>query len=261
MMDNNVLNAILLSFLAGMSTVIGGLIAFIVKKKDYWFLSLCLGFSAGVMLYVSFMEILPDAEKLLFASHNKLYASIIFLSSFLFGILITALIDKFIPDHLDADIIKNEVNQLTRFKKVGLLVTLAVAIHNFPEGLATFMSALNNPTWGISIAIAIALHNIPEGISISLPVYYATNSKRKALFYSFVSGITEPLGAIIGFIFLRSFLNNTFFGIIMAFVAGIMIYIALDELIPLSKEYSNDHYSILGVVIGMFIMAITLIIL
>ena len=138
---------------------------------------------------------------------------------------------------------------------------LAIAIHNFPEGLATFASALSDPALGLSITIAIALHNIPEGISVAVPLYYATGSRKKAFFYSFLSGLSEPLGALIGYFILRSFFNDLVFGILFGAVAGIMVYISIDELLPTSREYGQNHQEIYGFIAGMFVMALSLLFL
>ena len=141
---------------------------------------------------------------------------------------------------------------------MGLFSALAIAVHNFPEGLATFMAALTDPTLGISIAVAVAIHNIPEGVAVSVPVYYATKSKRKAFWLSFLSGLAEPVGAIIGFFILRPFFSEATFGVIFAAVAGIMIYISLDELLPTAEEYGEHHIAIGGLVAGMLVMALSL---
>ena len=140
-------------------------------------------------------------------------------------------------------------------------MAIVLTIHNFPEGLATFMSSLTNITLGVSIAIAIAIHNIPEGISVALPIYHATKSKRKAFAFALFSGMSEPFGALVGYFFLKSMLNDFTFGILLAVVAGIMIYISFDELLPMAREYGNGHVEIVGVSIGMLVMAISLILL
>jgi ZIP family zinc transporter len=145
--------------------------------------------------------------------------------------------------------------------RLGLLTALAIGIHNFPEGIATFFAAMTDRTVGISIAAAIALHNIPEGISVSIPVYYATGSRRKAFWYSSLSGISEPVGAIIGFLALRSFLESHLVDIVFAAVAGIMVFISLDQLVPHAKKYSTGHQSIYGLISGMAVMALTLLLL
>ncbi len=266
MTNENFLFAFSLTFLAGFSTFIGSLLSFTIKKENFAALALGLGFSAGVMIYVSFMEILPQSQLAFLKILNEKSASIAVIASFFTGILLTAIIDRFIPDHIEPSIIKckdceepdKNLERRYRLKRVGIFTAIALGIHNFPEGLATFIAGLTDKTLGVSIAIAIAIHNIPEGISVALPIYHATGSRFKAVWYSFLSGMAEPLGALIGF-FLLSFLFNSFtFGILFALVAGIMIYISFDELLPTAREYEEGHLEISGVIAGMFVMAVSL---
>jgi ZIP family zinc transporter len=141
---------------------------------------------------------------------------------------------------------------------MGLFTALAIAIHNFPEGLATFTSALKDPYMGLSIAVAIAIHNIPEGIAVSVPVFYATKNRNKAFLYSFLSGLAEPLGALIGYLILLQFFSELVFGIVFAMVAGIMVFISLDELLPTAEKYGEHHLAMYGVISGMIVMALSL---
>lgn len=210
---NIVLTALLLSFLAGISTTIGGAIAFFIKKPTYKILSLTLGFSAGVMISVSFVELLKNSID----DIGFIYANI----AFFVGILIIFLIDFLIPHEYIAEKVKAKDKKLM---KTGLLTALGIAIHNFPEGLVVFAGSLYSIKFGILLAIAIAIHNIPEGISVSIPIFYATKNRKKAFFYSFLSGICEPIGAIIAAIFLLPFIKS-FIGATLAFVAGIMVFI------------------------------------
>jgi ZIP family zinc transporter len=255
--DDNIIFALLLTTIAGLSTGIGSVIAYFIKKPKTIYLSLSLGFSAGVMVYVSFVELLPDALE----SVGQVGGVI----AFFVGILVIGIIDLLIPDesnpHHFKGIIDDKVNDKTvdkRLLRTGLFTALAIAIHNFPEGLATFGTALTDVRLGIMIAIAIAIHNIPEGISVSMPIYYATKSKKKAFIYSFLSGIAEPVGAIVGFIVLMPFLSDFILGAMLAFVAGIMVYISIDELLPMAHEYGHNHSVVLGFVFGMLIMAVSL---
>lgn len=264
---NNILFAFLLTLGAGLSTGIGSFIAFFSKRTNIKFLSTTLGFSAGVMIYVSFVEIFPKAQESLISFAGEKNGTIFTVLSFFGGMLLIALIDKLIPSYENPHEIKNveDINDKTLQKnrnlhRMGVFSALAIAIHNFPEGLATFMSAIDNPTLGISIAIAIALHNIPEGIAISVPIYFSTGSKKKALIYSFLSGISEPLGALIGYLVLLPFMNNLIFGIIFAGVAGIMVFISLDELLPAAENYGEHHSAIYGLISGMIVMATSLLI-
>ena len=263
---STVLFALGLTLFAGLSTGIGSALAFYAKKTNETFLSAALGFSAGVMIYVSMIEIFVKARASLEAHYdNASLAYFITTLSFFGGIALIAAIDRFVPNienpHEIHDV--SEMNEEERKKKallrMGMFSALAIAIHNFPEGLATFMSAIQDPTLGISIAIAIAIHNIPEGISVSVPVYFATGDKKKAFFYSFLSGLSEPVGALIGYFLLYNFLSEALFGIVFASVAGIMVYISLDELLPTAEKYGKHHVAIGGLIAGMLVMAVSLV--
>ncbi len=261
---NTVLIAFLLTLFAGLSTGIGGLLTFFVNRKNTWFLSLALGFSAGVMIYISFIDIVPKAQDSLGALFTGKNASIITTLSFFAGILIIGIIDKLVPsveNPHEIRIIGEDGKKSSHLMRMGVFTAIAIAVHNFPEGIATFTASLNDLSTGIVIAIAIAIHNIPEGIAISVPVYYATGSKKKALKYSFLSGLSEPVGALIGYLVLMPFLNGAVFGVVFAAVAGIMVYISLDELLPAAKEYGDHHISIYGLILGMAVMAASLLIL
>jgi len=210
------------------------------------------------MVYVSFVELLPQA-----LAHN---GEIIAIVAFFLGILFIGFIDMIIPEkenpHSFSGLLNTkEIKVDKTLMRTGILTALALAIHNFPEGLATFGTALSNVKLGIVIALAIAIHNIPEGISVSMPIFYATKNKRKAFTYSFLSGIAEPVGAIIGFVILLPFLSGGILYSLLAFVGGIMIYISVDELLPIAHQYGHGHTVIIGVVLGMFIMALSLLLL
>ena len=140
----------------------------------------------------------------------------------------------------------------------GIYAAIAIAIHNFPEGIATFTAALTDSSLGIAVAVAIAIHNIPEGIAVSVPIYYATGDKKKAFWYSFLSGVSEPIGALLAWLILMPYLTPSLFGILFAGVAGIMVFIALDELLPAAREYGEAHLSIYGLFAGMAVMAVSL---
>lgn len=264
----NVLLAFSLTLVAGLSTGIGSAIAFFAKKTNTRFLSVSLGFSAGVMIYVSMIEIFAKARVALTADHGNFTGTLITVVSFFGGMLLIALIDKFIPKEQNPHDLR-KVEDMSEGKKLshkkllrtGTFTALAIAIHNFPEGLATFVSTLQDFSIAIPITVAIAIHNIPEGIAVSVPVYYATGNKKKAFAYSFLSGLSEPIGALIGYLILMPFLSQTLFGIIYAGVAGIMIFISLDELLPSAREYGEHHLSIYGLVAGMAVMALSLLLL
>ena len=257
-----------LTLFAGLSTGIGSALAFFAKRTNTKFLSIALGFSAGVMIYVSMIEIFQKANDALDTTMGHRHGYWVTTAAFFGGILFIALIDKLVPGFENPhEIHKNEEmrdlhpKQHThdhKLYRMGLFSALAIGIHNFPEGLATFASALKDPTLGVAIAVAIAIHNIPEGIAVSVPIYYATGSRRKAFFYSFLSGVSEPVGAIIGYLLLMRFFNDTVFGILFAAVAGIMVFISLDELLPAAREYGEHHLSIYGLLAGMVVMALSL---
>lgn len=256
---NNILLALLLTLLAGLSTAIGGLISILAPNTNKRFLSVALGFSAGVMIYVSMIEIFFKAETSLILEFGQKTDKIINVISFFAGMIIIAIIDKLIPSEQNPHEIKTEENyKSVKLIRMGLFTALAIGVHNFPEGLATFISAMQSPQVAIPIVVAIAIHNIPEGIAVAVPIYHATGSKSKAFTLSLLSGLAEPLGAFIGFIVLMPIMNDIVFGVIFAAVAGIMVFISIDELLPAAREYGKHHLSIYGMISGMIVMAISL---
>lgn len=270
---STVLFAFMLTLIAGLATGIGGAIAFFAKRTNTRLLSIALGFSAGVMVYVSFVEILQKSIETLSQEMGNL-GNWIGVLSFFGGILLIALIDKLVPnfenphemrkvEDMDESKLKTVNGKDHRLMRMGLFSAGAIALHNLPEGLATFMAGIKDPSLGVAITVAIAIHNIPEGIAVSIPIFYATGSKKKAFWYSFLSGLAEPLGAIIGFLFIYFIFgfNDVVLGIVFALVAGIMVYISFDELLPAAEEYGEHHYSILGLIAGMAVMALSLLIL
>jgi ZIP family zinc transporter len=265
-MNENVLMAFGLTLFAGLATGIGSALAFFTKRTNTRFLSTALGFSAGVMIYVSFVEIFVKAKTSLIQSFGETKGTWLTVAAFFGGILLIGIIDKLVPNIENPHEVRN-IEEMAdpkatlknkKLLRMGLFTALAIAIHNFPEGLATFAAALTDPSIGISIAIAIAIHNIPEGISVSVPVYFATGSRKKAFFYSFLSGLSEPVGALIGYIIFFKFFSDVVFGILFASVAGIMVFISLDELLPSAQKYGEHHLSIYGLIAGMVVMAISL---
>lgn len=243
--------ALLMTLFAGLATVLGGCFTFFIKKTNIRALSIGLGFSAGVMIFLSFTEILQNSNFLLlkFFPHNSQW---MVFAGFTLGIIIAVLIDYFIPDHIDEDLFGNQENchHHHKIKRAGILTAVAIAIHNFPEGMATFFVTTQNLTLGFSVAVAIAIHNIPEGIAVALPIYHATGKKRLAIWYTFLSGISEPIGAIIALIALNYFLPQAAIGFLFASVAGIMVYISFDTILPLSRDYGDGHYSVFGIITG-----------
>lgn len=283
-MHENFYIAFGLTLFAGLATGIGSALAFFTKQTNKRFLSLALGFSAGVMIYVSFVEIFVKAKIFLVADLGVVMGTWITVISFFGGVLLIAIIDKLIPSFenphelrgieeigeisdLEDDLEKMEEGQKSAgehekfdhaMMRMGLFSALAIGIHNFPEGLATFVAALKDPSLGVPIAVAIAIHNIPEGIAVSVPIYFATGNRKKAFFYSFLSGLAEPIGALVGYLILMPFLSDTVFGIIFAGIAGIMVFISLDELLPAAQKYGEHHLSIYGLISGMGVMAVSL---
>lgn len=267
---NEVMLAFLLTLFAGLATGVGSLIAFFAKTTNTKFLSFALGLSAGVMIYVSMVEIFFKAKDSLTMALDETSGYWLTVIGFFAGMLLIGLIDRFIPKYSNPHEVKKveDMEKSTSpvndpdLMKMGIFTALALAIHNFPEGIATFISALNDPSIGIAIAVAVAIHNIPEGIAVSVPIYYATNDKKKAFKLSFLSGLAEPVGALVAFLILMPFLSDVLFGIIFSMVAGIMVFISLDELLPAAKKkYDEAHLSIYGVIFGMAIMAVSLILL
>ena len=308
-MDHTVAIALGLTLLAGLSTGLGSAIAFFFKRPKMSYLAFALGLSTGVMVYVSFMELLPTANRHI----GALWSTV----AFFLGILFIALIDLAVPHDTnphdfaeegelsaistlgsghatatepaleaaecapggepvvpcdepvpagatDAEahaILKRRYERRSSLMRAGLFTALAIGIHNFPEGLATFATALSNVGVGVAIAIAIAIHNIPEGISVSVPIFYATGDRKKAFRLSFLSGLAEPAGALIGYLVLLPFLTHSLLASLMAFVAGIMVYISVDELLPLAHRYGRGHAVIIGITLGMAIMAATILVL
>ncbi|WP_028574978.1 zinc transporter ZupT [Desulfonatronovibrio hydrogenovorans] len=266
MFEENLILAFSLTALAGLSTGIGSFIAFFTRHTNKAFLSIALGFSAGVMIYISFVELLPEALEMLESIHSNEAAAWIMTLGFFAGVFFIGIIDRLVPEHENPHQARKveEVHQgvdRRKMHRMGVFAALAIAIHNFPEGMATFFATLADPTLGIAIAIAIALHNIPEGIAVAVPIYYATKSRAKAFWLSMATGLAEPLGALIGFLILRPFINPTSMGFIFAFIAGIMVFISLDELFPAAKEYGQGHLAIYALVAGMLVMAATLLML
>lgn len=258
-LQSDVLFALSLTVMAGLATGMGSIIALFAKTTNTKFLAASLGFSAGVMIYVSMIEIFGKSRAYLSSGFGDKWGYWIAAAAFFGGILFIGLIDYFVPS-TEGDIgnLTEKESHSIALKRMGLLTALAIGIHNFPEGLATFTSALKDPHLGIAIAIAIAIHNIPEGIATSAPIYYSTGSRRKAFWVSFFSGITEPLGAIIGYLLLRPFFNDTMFGILFGAIAGIMVFISIEELLPMAREYEKSKVTIIGTVIGMAVIALSL---
>ncbi|HEX2395411.1 MAG TPA: zinc transporter ZupT [Bacteroidales bacterium] len=263
---HNVLFAFGLTLFAGLATGIGSTIAFFAHTTNTRFLSISLGFSAGVMIYVSLIEIFSKARISVSEAVGDTNGYWITVGAFFGGMLVIAIIDQLVPEmenpH-DLKRIEEGEHPSDEFRKkkllrMGTMSALAIGIHNFPEGLATFTAALSEPTLAIAIAVAVAIHNIPEGIAVSVPVFFSTGNKKRAFWLSFLSGLSEPVGALVGYLILMPFLNEITFGILFASVAGIMVFISIDELLPAAREYGEAHLSIYGVITGMIVMAVSL---
>ena len=275
---NGVSGALLMTLIAGAATGLGGALVLFKKKLSSNFLAGALGVSAGVMIFISLAELFPEAQNIILGTgvpHGKAMV----LVAFFVGMGIITLIDFAVPEYenpheasglsLDArtpavGMLEHAGNE-SALKRLGIMSALAIAIHNFPEGIATFIGALNDPEMGAGITFAIAIHNIPEGISVAIPIYYATRSKGKALLYATLSGLSEPVGAAICYGITELFGveltgGSPVFPLVLAAVAGIMIYISLDELLPTAEKYGKHHVAIAGVVGGMAIMGISLLI-
>lgn len=256
----------LLTLGAGLATGIGSVIAFVAKRTNHRLLSFSLGLSGGVMVYVSFVELMPQGAELLLTAIGGKGAEWLNLAAFFGGMVLIGLIDYLVPT-VENPHEAHRVEELqrkpggTKLMRVGLMSALAITIHNFPEGIATFTAGMNDPTLGLAIAVAVAIHNIPEGIAVSVPIYYATGSRKRAFQWSLLSGLAEPLGALAAWLLLAPILTPALLGIILTGVAGIMVYISLDELLPAAREYGEAHTAIAGVVVGMVIMAVSLLLL
>jgi len=264
--EQNVLFAFGLSLFAGLATGVGSLIAFVAKRTHGVLLSVGLGFSGGVMIYVSFMELYPSGLEIVQGFYPGSQGELWGIAAFFGGMVIFALIDRLLPESLnphEAHRVEEmgESDNHHRLQRMGIFTALAVGIHNFPEGMATFVGALQDPEIGMAIAAAVALHNIPEGIAVAVPIFFATGSRLKAFKYSFLSGLAEPLGALVGYFLLRPWLDGVGLGFIFAAVAGIMVAISLDELIPAAREYGEPHKAMYGMAAGMAVMAVGLVFL
>jgi len=273
----NLVYAFGLTLIAGLSTGIGAALAFFTSRTNTRFLSVALGFSAGVMIYVSMIEIFFKAKDALVFELGEKLGSWATAGAFFAGMFIFALIDTVIPvphepkmvEDIDGTEEAAAAEQIAagsatkpeaqeKLMRMGLFSALAIAVHNFPEGMATFTAAIKDPSLGLPIAVAIAIHNIPEGIAVSVPIFYATGNKLRGFWYSLISGLSEPLGALVGFLLLTRFFSDAVFGILFAAVAGIMVFISLDELLPAAREYGEHHLAIYGLVAGMIVMAVSL---
>ena len=246
---NHILYSFLISSLAGLSTMIGTILIFFNKTSNKILVG-SLSFASGVMITVSITDLIPSSFELLSTTYFSIFSILLVLTFFTVGVIFSMLIDKYLPD--DSSLVNNK-----SLYRVGIFSMIAIILHNVPEGIATFLSSSVDMSLGLSLALAISLHNIPEGISISVPIYYATKSKKKALFYTFISGISEPFGALLAYLFLSPFISDTLMGCLFAFIAGIMIHIATYELIPTAKKYKDSGSIILFFILGFLVMLVS----
>jgi ZIP family zinc transporter len=279
-MDSSVAIALCLTLFAGLSTSLGALVIFIARRPPMTLLSFGLGFSSGVMVYISLAELLPQATEEIGESIGEKPGGWLAIACFFGGILVSAIIDKLVPEPENpheavsfadmkrateessglAEHSEDEVRNQA-LARLGLLSALAIGIHNFPEGMATFAAALADISLGLSVAVAVAIHNIPEGIAVAVPIYFATHNRGKAFMHSFVSGLAEPAGALLVWLVLMPFVNEVVIGCMLAAVGGIMVFISFDELLPTAREYGRGHTAIVGVILGMAVMAVSLLLL
>ena len=273
-MDSAIVLAFTVTLFAGLATGIGSTIAFFAKTTSKGFFAVSMGFSAGVMIYLSFAEILPKAKDYIESETGSVEAAAIAAGALIAGMVLMAVIDALVPSganpHENTQVELLDTPQSTiegvgvereRLLEMGVFLALAIAIHNFPEGLATFLLVLDDPQIGIALAVAVAMHNIPEGIAVSVPVYYATKSKVKAFRLSFLSGLAEPAGAVVGYLILASFLSDFVMGVLFAGVAGVMVFLAIDTLLPTARNSSRGHLTVYGFMLGMSVMALSLVLL
>ncbi|MEA1984975.1 MAG: zinc transporter ZupT [Euryarchaeota archaeon] len=244
---NDLISAFMLTLLAGLSTGIGSMIAFFIPKPKLTYLSVLIGFAAGAMIYISFVELLPiSIEAVGFLAAN---------TSFFAGMVVIYLLDRVIG-HVHLDTLPDSYH--SRLGKAGIFTAIGIAMHNFPEGLAVLLTSLNSLDMGLALAVAIAIHNIPEGIAVSVPIYYATENRKKAFSYSFLSGLSEPIGAAIGYLLIFPYLTPALLGITLGAVGGFMVFICFDELLPIAIEYGDEHLMLSGLLSGMVMMAASL---
>ncbi len=266
MYSNTLIYALLLTLFAGLATGIGSLIAFVAKRTNKGLLAFSLGLSGGVMIYVSFVELFSNANVALQGFYGDKLGEIYCIIAFFVGIALIAIIDQLIPSHENPHEIRlvediDKGNGAKKLHRMGIFTAFAIAIHNFPEGIATFATTLENPSLGLAIAVAIAIHNIPEGIAVAIPIYYATGSRKRAFWWSLLSGLAEPIGGLLTYFILLPYINEHSLGLILSAVAGIMVYISVDELLPSAREYGKPHISMCGFIAGMAIMAISLVLI
>jgi ZIP family zinc transporter len=265
---SHLIDVLIMTTLAGLATGIGGFVTFFMKRTDTRLLTYALGFSGGVMVYISFVEFLATAHADLIKIHGDKWGGLWTIAMFFGGMALALLIDRLVPeDENPHEFMTPQDFQMTQqhvgmpqhqVKRSGILFAIAIGIHNFPEGIATFAAGLNSLSLGASIALAVAMHNIPEGMIVAVPLYYGTGSRCKAILHSFLSGLAEPVGALMAFFIILPFISPTLIACLFACVAGIMVYISFDELLPMAEKWGHHHISVYGIISGMLLMALVL---
>jgi ZIP family zinc transporter len=259
-MDHNVLIAFGACGLAALTTVLGAIVLFRVKEPNPRLLSFGLAFAGGAMVYISLVEIMVKSQMAFIHDMPDKQAYTMATIAFFCGVLLVVALDRFFPnphEALHGDEFHHDSKK--HVARVGLMAAIAITAHNFPEGMATFFSTLADPAIGAPLAFAIAIHNIPEGVSIAIPVYYATGSKGKAIAACSLSALAEPIGAGIGYAILQPYLSQTVYGWVFGVIAGIMVFLALDELLPAAKRYAKGHETVYGMIFGMGALALSLV--
>jgi len=245
--EGNILAALALTLFAGLATGIGSLVAYFIPKPDMRYLSLSLGFAAGVMIYVGFVDLFCSSKNVLGFAYANIF--------FLIGLILIYFLDRAVPHiHMDGQV----DSQCNRLYRSGIMTTIGIAIHNLPEGMTVALVSLADLRLGVPVAIAIAIHNIPEGLACSIPLYCATSDRKKSCLLSFAAGMTEPLGAILAVLLLYPFLNDWLLAAASAMVAGIMVFLCFDELIPIANRYGSEHVTNMGIIAGFAMMMIGL---
>lgn len=260
-MNPETIYAIILTSAAGLATGIGGLAVFFTRRFNGNFLSVSMGFSAGVMILIALSELLPESWNELRNIYGERGGTGLGLLAFFAGIAATMLIDRLIPENENPHELNFPVadgKQDKGLAKIGIISALAIAVHNFPEGMATFSATATNPDFGITMAVAIALHNIPEGIAIAVPLAFSGKSRSSSFILAMLSGLAEPIGGLAGYLLLSELLGTAANGMILGFISGIMVYISIDELLPAAEKYGKHHMVLSGVLAGMAFMGLTL---
>jgi ZIP family zinc transporter len=253
-----ILEALWITLLAGAATSLGILTTYFSSPGNKKFLSFSLGFSAGVMIFISFFRILDKVKQKMIHHYGEDTGNWYVIIGFFVGVVFIVFFERWIHHYKEKKIKNFHEGTPTHLKYLGYFTALAISIHNFPEGFATFAAYLEDPQVGVSVALAVAIHNIPIGIAISVPIYYATKQRKRAFWIASATGAVGPLGAILGYLFLMPYMNEISFAFMMAIVAGILVVVAIDELLPTARSYGDHHIAVYGMIVGMFAMALAI---